>query len=856
MATKDQQANQTLVSKAKIGWSALSMIKKIIIGSILLAAIIGILVYGLFLSKKDYVTLYSNLDIATAGEIKVSLEESGITDYKIGDGGTSILVPQNQVDRLRMDLAVNGLTPESGTGFELFNNSQLGMTEQERQIMYQRALEGELRRSIISLDAVEDARVHLNISEESVFSRVTDPSSASVVLSLKRNGALSESQVQGIIALISGAVHNLSPEYIQVIDTLGNLLSQGQGTNYQSGEVISQELEYEMRLEEKLQSQLGKVLGYDKIAVSVRVTLNKNSEEQRSETYSDGAVVSEQTQFNRTDALNETADSNGPLDNNMQNVIESGSLENALEDSSIVDFNQTTNYQPSVTETHTVKPPGEIETLSVSVIYSGEMNNDLYGLITDHVASIVGTNMERGDRISVAGIPFSLPSIEEPSIEIMPLTEEGIFKFIVMGILALIVLLVILAIFKKLRPTPYHDEFEEDRLDPVYEQELKEAMKQSEFSSQDPLARTKEVFKKQAHIANDILKIWINDEKTDIKPDTQYQFELDGIDKAASLLIVLGKEMTVNVMKHLSQDQVTKVVQAISGIRLVSKEQATSLLEEFLKMVEAHQYLSQGGYEFAKETLTHAMGVDAAEELLRKMKGSIKIKRPFDSLKRMDTAQLLNILMEEHPQTIALVLCYLPTDKAAKVIAELPESLQADVTQRIGLMNHTSSHIIQAVEEVIETRLQGLVTGEMTQIGGLNTVVDILNSVDRSTQKHIISNMHHSNATFAEEVRDNLFTFEDIVNLDSVAMQRVIRDVDQSTLALALKGVSEVVMNSIFKNVSARAAERLKEEIDYLGPVRLSEVEKAQHEIVTVIRRLEDAGEIMISNGGDNDVVY
>lgn len=182
-------------------------------------------VYGLFFSQKDYTVLYSNLDIETAGEVKSSLEENGVTDYKIGEGGSSILVPKSQVDSIRMDLAVNGVTPTKGSGYELFDSSKIGLTEQERQIMYQRALEGELRRSIISLEMVEDARVHLNLTEESVFNRETEPSSASVVASLKKNGKLNEAQVQGIVALISGAVHNLSDDNIQIVDTEGNLLS-------------------------------------------------------------------------------------------------------------------------------------------------------------------------------------------------------------------------------------------------------------------------------------------------------------------------------------------------------------------------------------------------------------------------------------------------------------------------------------------------------------------------------------------------------------------------------------------------------------------------------------------------------
>lgn len=852
-----------LMQKAQIGWKALSKLKKIVVITIVSSLLIALGAYGLIFSKKNYVTLYSNMDISQAGEIKTALEESGVTDYKISDGGTSILVLENRVDRLRMDLAVSGLTPDNGTGFELFDNSQLGMTEQERQIMYQRALEGELRRSIVSLEIVEDARVHLNLNEESIFSRETDPSSASVVLSLKKNSNLSEAQVQGIVALIAGAVNNLSAEYIQVIDTNGNLLSRHQSGDYtyQTAEITNQEMEYESRLEEKIQAQLGKVFGYDKIAASVRVKLNQSSEEQRSEQYTDGAVVSEQSRFNRMETDNETLDAAGPLDNNMQNVIQNNSVNDALADSTVSDFNQTSNYQPSVTETHTVKPPGEIESLSVSVIYSGEMDNNLYGLITDHVASIVGINMERGDRISVSGTPFSLPDLQGNNGQTIVTGGMDVINLILIAVGVLIFILIIVIVLRKRRKAKLnyreYDEYDQ-RSSTEIEEQLRQVIRDNngEMSSEDLLSQVKEIFRDHKLTTIELLNIWMQDNKADTGDSSPYNPDLDGIEKVASLLIVLGKEVTSNVMKQFNEEEVTRLVQVISHIKNVSHQQGVLLLQEFMNMYKAHQYLSQGGYDFAKEALTGAIGESAAEDILVKVKGSVRQKRPFESLRRMDTAQLLNALIHEHPQTIALILCYLPTEKSAKIVAELPEQLQADVTQRIGLMSHTSSQIVDAVEGVMETRLQSLGTGDVTQIGGLGIVVDILNSVDRSTQKNILNSMQDSNADFAEEVRDNLFTFEDIINLDNVTIQRILRDIEQSTLALALKGASENIMGMITRNISARATERLKEEIDYLGPVRLVEVEKAQYEIVKVIRKLEDSGEIVISNGGDNNVVY
>ncbi len=874
MTVENQEVKQkdSLIQTIKNGWFSLPKSRKIILSTIVAAVMVGLTVYGFVFNQKEYTVLYSSLDIETAGEVKSALEENGVTDYKIAEGGSSILVPKNQVDSIRMDLAVNGVTPTKGSGFELFDNSQMGLTEQERQIMYQRALEGELRRSIMSLEMVEDARVHLNLTEESVFNRETEPSSASVVLSLKKNGKLSEAQVQGIIALISGAVNNLSTDAIQVVDTEGNLLSRSLGSDetYQVEQAINQEVEYEARLEEKIKAQLGKVLGYDKLAVSVRVDLDKTSQEERTEQYSDGALVSENSQFNRFQNTEVAGSGGGPLDNNMQNIIEEGNDNNnsttndALSDSTISHFDQTNNYQPSVTESHTIKPPGEVKSINVSVIYSGELDEQLSALINEHVASIAGINTDRGDRISVAGVPFNLPELDngvDGTNSTEPLSTQSLI--IIIGAAFIVLVMSIISMrrrAKKRKQRAYEEEMEQLAMykSPVLSSDEgdEEESSTDEFS-EVLLNQVKELFKNHSTTTLELLKIWMNEVKSaQASEGASAPTALSGIDKAASLLIVLGKEISSDTIKQLTHEEIARIAQVISSIRVVPRQSATLLLSEFLKMYDAHKYLSQGGYDFAKETLTRAMGEEDAEDVLRKLKGAVQIKRPFDAIRRVEASQLFNLLINEHPQTIALVLCYLPTEKASRIIAELPEELQAEVTQRIGQMNQTSSHIVDAVERAIEQRLQSLETGDMTQIGGLNTVVDILNSVDRTTQKNILKHMQTSNAKFADEIQNNLFVFEDLAHLDDMAIQRIIRDIDQATLALSLKGASESLMNAVTKNISARAAERLKEELEYLGPVRLADVEQAQFKIVETIRRLEDSGEIVLSHGGEDDVIY
>lgn len=861
--TESKPSKVTITQKIQTGWTGLSKGKQLALGAGLILAAAGIGYYGISGDGQTYVPLYSNLDYETAGKIKNSLEESGVTNYKIGDNGSSILVLKEDVDRLRMDLAVSGMSPTNGTGYELFDTSSLGMTEQERNIMYQRALEGELRRSILSLDAVADARIHLNLVEESVFIRDEENSTASVILTLKGNQTLNEAQITGIMALVSGAVNNLSQENIDVIDSNGNLLSSGHGTNSygSTGDRITEELEYEKHLEDKLKSQLGKVFGYDKMAISVRVTLNQTSEEQRKETYDEGPLVSQQTQFDRTENNVTTEETDSPLDNNMQNVIDP-TVDEALEDEGMISFNQTNNYQPSVTETHTVKPPGEIETISVSVIYSGELNQEMTEQLERQVVSVVGLNEERGDMVTVAGIPFEFNAstsegadgeAEGPWYNTMKPFDWFLYGTLGVTVVSALAVVVSRSRRNKLVATFEGEEFHNELANEMTE-EFKTLMGETPKVNQADvyLKQLLEFFENEPEAATDLLQIWISDNSTGNRIDGML---LTGTEKAARLLVVLGRDATSEIMKNLKQEDVIRLAHLIATIRSVPYEQTVLLMEEFVQLVDARRYIAQGGFDFAKEAMIGALGLEQTDELLSKVKGAPRTTRPFETLRNVDAVQIYNALAEERPQTIALVLCYLPSEKAAKIMSLLPEYVQKEVAHRIGTMNNTSSQTVDVVEDIIESRLQSLMTGDMTQIGGVHTVVEILNSVDRATQKHIIELLEQDHPMLAEEVQNQLFTFEDMTTLDNASLQRIIREINKETLALALKGANDSIMDCIMRNLSSKAADLLREEISYLGPVRSTDVDKAQLEIINIIRRLEDEGEIIISRGGEDDVI-
>ncbi|GKU23571.1 flagellar motor switch protein FliG [Clostridium folliculivorans] len=331
--------------------------------------------------------------------------------------------------------------------------------------------------------------------------------------------------------------------------------------------------------------------------------------------------------------------------------------------------------------------------------------------------------------------------------------------------------------------------------------------------------------------------------------------KLTGMQKAAILFITLGPEASAGIIKKLPESEIQKITYEIANITSVSAEQREEILNEFLEMNKARDYIVEGGMDYARVLLSKALGQQRAAEILEKVSEVTQQYRPFSIARKADAHQLLNVISNEHPQTIALILCYLQAEKAAQVIAELPEELQSDVAFRIASMNNTSPMVIKEIEKVLESKLSSIVRTEVTSLGGVDTLVDILNQVDRTTEKNITESLEREDADLAEKIKSSMFVFEDIITLDDVSIQRILRETDAKELALALKGCSEEVANAIFKNQSKRAAASLKEDMEFLGPVRLMDVEKAQQKIVSIIRRLDEAGEIILARGGEDAII-
>lgn len=327
-----------------------------------------------------------------------------------------------------------------------------------------------------------------------------------------------------------------------------------------------------------------------------------------------------------------------------------------------------------------------------------------------------------------------------------------------------------------------------------------------------------------------------------------------GIQKAAILLIALGPERSADIFKHLKEDEIEELTLEIANTRSVSPQVKEDVLNEFYQICLAQQYIAEGGIGYAKELLDKALGEDRAKEVITKLTASLQV-RPFEFVRKTDPSQLLNFIQDEHPQTIAMILSYLTSAQAALVIGALPPEKQADVAKRIAMMDRTSPDVIKEVERVLEKKLSSLVNQDYTIVGGVDAIVNILNTVDRTTEKHIMESLEIEEPELADEIRKKMFVFEDILLLDDRAIQRVLRDVDNADLGVALKAANEEVQNVIFKNLSKRLAAMIKEDMEFMGPVRMKDVEEAQQKVVSVIRKLENSGEIVISRGGGDEIV-
>ncbi len=330
--------------------------------------------------------------------------------------------------------------------------------------------------------------------------------------------------------------------------------------------------------------------------------------------------------------------------------------------------------------------------------------------------------------------------------------------------------------------------------------------------------------------------------------------QLTGRQKAGVFIITLGQEVSSEIFKHLREDEIEQLTFEIARNETVDAETRDQVLMEFQELMMAQDFIQSGGIEYARELLEKALGSQKAVDIINRLTSSLQV-RPFDFIRRTDPAHLLNFIQGEHPQTIALILSYLEPNNAALVLGGLEPEVQANVAKRIAEMERTLPETLREVERVLEKNLSTISSEDYAIAGGIDSIVEIMGMVDRSTEKGILEALEEEDPELAEEIKKRMLVFEDIVLLNDRDIQKVLRETDSPELAKALKGVEAEVQDKVYRNMSKRAATLMKEDMDYMGPVRLKDVEEAQQKIVSIIRKLEEQGEVVVARAGEDEMV-
>lgn len=332
------------------------------------------------------------------------------------------------------------------------------------------------------------------------------------------------------------------------------------------------------------------------------------------------------------------------------------------------------------------------------------------------------------------------------------------------------------------------------------------------------------------------------------------QSKMTSLEKAAAVIIALGADTASEVYKYLREEEIEQISLEIAKIERMSPEDLKEVIDDFYGLCITQKVIAEGGVAYARDVLEKAFGSQQALSLMDRVSKSLRT-RAFDFIRKADYKNLLMMIQNEHPQTIALVLSYARAEQASQIIAELPRNIQIDVIKRIANLDRASPEIISIVEATLENKFSSVISVDLMEVGGVDYIADIMNNVDRSTEKYIFDELGTSDPELSEEIRKRMFVFEDITTLDNMAIQRFIRDVDSKDLAVALKAANEEVSAAIFQNMSQRMRETVQQDIQYLHNVRMRDVEEAQQKIVAIIRQLEETGEIVISKGGKDEVI-
>jgi len=884
------------------GYRSMDARRKRILFVIVALAIIVIYIANVAISNYSYTVFRSDLTVEESAEISKALTGSS-TAHKVTDGGTTILVKKGTVDQITVDLAMSGIVANSTFSIDDYiNNTSLGTTQEDKKLLKQELYQSRLERQIKMINGINEADVNITLGSGSTFLGDNDKSSASVFITYIGGGQINSTTVTGIQALVTGLVTDINLEDVAVIDQNGTLVSGYNAISTTSGIMDSDyQVGFKTALETKILTnmiqQLQVVYGPGKVVVEVAVDIDFSQKKVTSMRYLDGKIVNEQlTQQYDTELNGNLVDPNTEPD-----PVE------VPEDPTVL-FNLVRNWVYGTEESTQIFVPGTIERMHVSVVHDGvlteEENEELFVM----ASALAGYNSDRGDVLSVIGKPFAevdtggtdVPEFEQPTYYFFPwLTNDLLIGMGAMGAIIMLVLIFMLRRGKKAKAAEGAVVGESGEIEIPDDLEHLKSSTDEEFGVPSPIQMAAEPTNpfedfqlsqtqmerlpglvdrdiiatlSGAGEVKEIIKQFVNATKKLFDDDIDNAIELvrimmsdeddprRALESTAELLIILGQDYSSVIMKKLTEEEMLKLVQEISHIRSISSSEMIQALSEFANIYDANKYIRKGGIEYAKKLLISTMGEEYANKLTDKIKRAQNgtIRKPFNAIADVDSNKILNILSGEHPQTISLVLAYLNPMTAARVMSNLPKDLQIDVTLRLATMNTASAEVITAIEGMVEDKVANMTQSAYTDVGGIQAIADIINNVERTTQRNILESLAVTHPKISARIRESLFVFEDILTLSDADVQIIMRDIEHKVIATSFKGVSEDLQDKIIQNVSKRNREIIESEAELLGPVSVREIEEAQAKILFRIQELDDEGAITIEKAREdvNDYVY
>ena len=841
----------------------------------------------------DYRVLFANISDHDGASIMNALEQSNVP-YKLSGGGSAILVPGDQVHEIRLRLAGQGL-PRSGlAGFELMENQKFGTSQFLEQINYQRALEGELSRSVQSLAAVQSARVHLAISKPSVFARERQQPTVSVLLNLYPGRVLNDEQVSAIVHLVSSSIPNLPTKNVTVVDQNGNLLSE-QASKKES-KFNAQQLEYvhdiERNYAKRIETILSPITGSANVRAQVTADLDFSRIERAEEIYRPNNTPDDPASI-RSQQTMESLSTGNKLDGGIPGALTNRPPEPAIAPIELGEEDSekepdplptdkrkeaTINYEVDKTVQHTQLPTGNIKRLSAAVVVNYRRTVDEEGNaihiplseeeiqeINQLVRDAMGYNEERGDTLTVTNSLFSdvddgliVPLWKDPDVITIGM-EIG--KQLIIAIIVLFFLLKVLKPFlKSLTQDPEQERKEAAQLTdktgagegggqnvqfapdgtPLLNQEsAEEAMKKEQLEKE--LQKIRQMAVDEPAIVASVVKEWVN-------------MDNDGVKKSAILLMSLGEQEASSVFKFLSPKEVQKLGTAMSTLNNINQNEIVDVVNEFNEQAAGKTALGHDASEYIRKVLTNALGDEKAANLIDRILHGGDTSG-IEGLKWMDAPSIVELIKNEHPQIIATILVHLERDHASEILSLFTERLRNDTLLRIATLDSIQPDALRELNDVLTKLLSGSTNIRKAPMGGVRTAAEILNFVPTAQETSVIDNIKKYDEDLAQQIMDEMFVFDNLADVDDQGIQLLLREVQSESLVIALKGAQEEVREKIFRNMSKRAVEALKEDLEGRGPVRISEVEAEQKEILKVLRQLAESGQIVLGGKGEDSYV-